>query len=115
MHIHQRLRSLSQLESNLSFRFFDIPFWKWLNVGTVPAFKMHHIGTVPTFKMHHVGTVPMFKMHLIVTIKTSKFKIIYLATNPRVVRMPGYKNFVQSFIERDGAARFVELYLGLYM
>ena len=51
-------------------------------------------------------TVPANKNY--VTVKKN-----YIATDPRVVQTPRYKNFVQSFKESTGAASIVELYLGL--
>ena len=38
---------------------------------------------------------------------------MYIAMDPRVVRTPRYKNFVQSFRESTRAASIVELYLVL--
>ena len=38
---------------------------------------------------------------------------MYIAMDPRVVRPPRKKNFVQSFRESTRAAIIVELYLGL--
>ena len=38
---------------------------------------------------------------------------MYIAMDPRVVRTPRYKNFVQSFRESTWAVSIVELYLGL--
>jgi hypothetical protein len=48
--------------------------------------------------------------------KRAKFKNVISTTGPvnsRVVRMPRYKNVVQSFVNRNRAAKIVELYLSL--
>ena len=45
--------------------------------------------------------------------KSLSSKKIFWATDPRVVRMPRWKNFVKSFRESTRAARRVKLYLGL--
>jgi hypothetical protein len=71
-------------------------------------------GTVPANKKYVTGTVPANKSYVTVTVKKGYVsKNIYIATDPRVVRTPRYKNFVQSFRESTGAASIVELYLGL--
>ena len=44
---------------------------------------------------------------------SSKLNFNHRAVNSRVVRTPQYKNFVQSFINSNRAARIVELYLSL--
>jgi hypothetical protein len=71
-------------------------------------------GTVPANKNYVTGTVPANKNYVTGTAKNGYVpKNIYLATDPRVVRTPRYKNFVQSFMESTGAASIVVLYLGL--
>ena len=75
-----------------------------LNVGTVRLFKMNHRWNVPPFKIHYKGTVPLFKMHHRGTLKKVYVPTnFYWAANPRVVRTPPYKNFVQSYIKSDGS------------
>ena len=69
--------------------------------GTVPSSKNLVDGTVPSSKNLVDGTPK----------KLAKFKIKFQpqAVNSRVVQTPRYKNFVQSFINSNRAARLVEL------
>ena len=69
--------------------------------------------TVPANKNYVTGTVPANKNYVTGTVKNGYVKKkMYIATDPRVVRTPRYKIFVQSFRESTWAANIVELYSG---
>ena len=69
---------------------------------------------VPANKNYVTGTVPANKSFITGTVKKDKIpEHFYKVTNPRVVRMPQYKNFVKSFRKSARAASIVELYIGL--
>ena len=87
------------------------PKRKSLFTGTVPANKNYITGTVPANKSYVTGTVPANKNYITGTVPANKSYVT--ETDPRVVRTPRYKNFVQSFRESTGAASIVDLYLGL--
>jgi hypothetical protein len=68
-------------------------------------------GTVPANNNYVTGIVPENKNCVTWTVKNGY--VPKIATEPRVVRKPWYKNIVQSSIESTRAANIVELFLGL--
>ncbi len=68
-------------------------------------------GTVPANKNYVTGTVAANKSYVTDTVKKGQVpKKIYIAMDPRVVRMPQQRNVVNSFIIEAGPACTVELY-----